>query len=56
MLEGLSFYKLIFNDKGEVIDGILEYMNLSTAETRFIFYYTVPSKIQNKESELNKNH
>ena len=33
MLEGVSVYKLIFNDKGEVIDGILEYMNPATVET-----------------------
>ena len=33
MLEGVTVYKLIFNDKGEVIDGILEYMNPATVET-----------------------
>ncbi len=33
MLEGVSVYKLIFNDKGEVINGILVYMNSTTVET-----------------------
>jgi PAS domain S-box-containing protein len=33
MFEGISVYKLLFNDKGEVIDGILEYMNPATVET-----------------------
>ncbi|MGB9937865.1 MAG: PAS domain S-box protein [Methanobacterium sp.] len=33
MLEGISVYKLIFNDNGEVIDGILEYINPVTVET-----------------------
>ena len=33
MFEGISVYKLIFNDKGKVIDGILEYMNPVTVET-----------------------
>jgi hypothetical protein len=33
MLEGITVYKLIFNDKGEVIDGIMEYMNHATVET-----------------------
>ncbi|MGB9978223.1 PAS domain S-box protein [Methanobacterium sp.] len=33
MFEGISVYSLIFNDNGEVIDGILEYMNPVTAET-----------------------
>ena len=33
MLEGVTVYKLIFNDNGEVIDGILEYMNPATVET-----------------------
>ncbi len=28
MLEGISVYKLIFNDNGKVIDGILKYMNM----------------------------
>ncbi len=32
MLEGVSLYKLIFNDKGQVIDGILEYMNSANIE------------------------
>jgi len=33
MLEGVTVYKLIFNDRGGVIDGILVYMNLATIET-----------------------
>lgn len=33
MLEGVSVYKLVFKDNGEVIDGILEYMNPATVET-----------------------
>ena len=33
MLEGVTVYKLIFNDNGEVLDGILEYMNPATVET-----------------------
>ena len=33
MLEGVSVYKLIFNDNGEVVDGILEYENPATVET-----------------------
>ena len=33
MFEGISVYKLIFNDNGKVIDGILEYMNPVTVET-----------------------
>jgi PAS domain S-box-containing protein len=33
MLEGITVYELIFNDKGQVIDGIIEYMNLATVET-----------------------
>ncbi len=33
MLEGVSVYRLIFNDKGEVIDGILEYINPATVKT-----------------------
>lgn len=33
MLEGISVYKLIFNDKGEVIDATFEYMNPITVET-----------------------
>ncbi|WP_424355770.1 PAS domain S-box protein [Methanobacterium sp. MBAC-LM] len=33
MFEGISVYKLIVNDNGEVIDGILEYMNPVTVET-----------------------
>lgn len=32
MLEGISVYKLIFNDNGKVIDGILKYMNHATVE------------------------
>ncbi|MGZ7159360.1 MAG: PAS domain S-box protein, partial [Methanobacterium sp.] len=33
MLEGVSVYKLIFNDKGEAFDAKLEYINHSTVET-----------------------
>jgi PAS domain S-box-containing protein len=33
MLEGVTVYKLIFNDNHQVIDGILEYMNPATVET-----------------------
>lgn len=33
MIEGVSVYKLIFDDKGIVIDGIVEYMNPATVET-----------------------
>ncbi len=33
MLEGVTVYKLIFNGNGEVIDGILEYMNPATVKT-----------------------
>ncbi|MGZ7160953.1 MAG: PAS domain S-box protein, partial [Methanobacterium sp.] len=33
MLEGISVYKLIFNDKGKVIDIILEYINQTTVKT-----------------------
>ncbi|MEN6553938.1 MAG: PAS domain S-box protein [Methanobacterium sp.] len=33
MFEGIAVYKLIFNDKGQVIDGILEYINPVTVET-----------------------
>lgn len=32
MFEGISVYKLIFNDKGEVTDGILEYINPVTVD------------------------
>jgi PAS domain S-box-containing protein len=33
MFEGVSVYKLIFNDKGEAIDGILKYINHATVLT-----------------------
>ncbi|MGZ7134462.1 MAG: PAS domain S-box protein [Methanobacterium sp.] len=33
MLEGISVYKLIFNDNGKVIDIILEYINQTTVKT-----------------------
>ncbi|MGB9980330.1 PAS domain S-box protein [Methanobacterium sp.] len=33
MFEGVSVYKLIFNDEDEVIDGILEYMNPAAVKT-----------------------
>ena len=33
MLEGITVYKLIFKSNGEVIDGIIEYMNPATVET-----------------------
>lgn len=33
MLEDILVYKLVFNDKGEAIDGILKYMNHATVET-----------------------
>ncbi|MGZ7136287.1 MAG: PAS domain-containing protein, partial [Methanobacterium sp.] len=33
MLEGVSVYKLIFDDKGKVIDAIFKYINPTTVET-----------------------
>ena len=33
MLEGITVYKLIFDDEGEAIDGIIEYMNPVTVGT-----------------------
>jgi PAS domain S-box-containing protein len=33
MLEGITVYKLIFDDEGEAVDGIIEYMNPVTVET-----------------------
>ena len=41
MLEGVSVYKLIFNDKNEVIDGILEYMNPTTVEIMGLSYIDI---------------
>ncbi|HML06384.1 MAG TPA: PAS domain S-box protein, partial [Methanobacterium sp.] len=33
MLEGITVYKLIFNDEGEVVDHFVEYLNPATVET-----------------------
>jgi hypothetical protein len=33
MLEGITVYKLISDDKGKIIDGILKYLNPATVET-----------------------
>ncbi|MGB9980536.1 ATP-binding protein [Methanobacterium sp.] len=52
MLEGVSVYKLIFNNNGKVIDGILEYVNHATVETMNIH----PEKVIGKKaSEIVKS-
>ncbi len=45
MLEGVSVYKLIFNEKGEAVDAKLEYMNHATVETMDL----------NQENAIGKN-
>ena len=45
MLEGVSVYKLIFNEKGEAVDAKLEYMNHATIETMDL----------NQENAIGKN-
>ncbi|MGF7117995.1 PAS domain S-box protein [Methanobacterium oryzae] len=49
MLEGISVYKLIFNDEGKVIDGILEYMNFANVEALGI---SIEESIGKKAAEI----